>query len=726
MKDTNDFLNCDIYPSIQSQSNTAFPEFGFKRISNGWEATQGEINGAKAKGHLYHYDNSPFCFKNHKTGEVITLWDYIQGNNRLTNQETLKELARLANYTLPDLKGYSEEKAKEQRERVMLLETALDYFKNQLWTAQGKEAVDYLKDKRGYTEGEIKTMELGFYPSQEEVEAHLVNKSYSVNIVNTSGLKTRGFGETHKLVIPYRDPIGRLKGFIVRAIKGEIEYKYLYSSGTKKDTLFNLNETRGEKTLTVTEGYLDALIATQRGIKGVVAVGGSSLTETQLENALKYKVKDFILALDNDEAGRKGTERSIELINAKGLRCYVTALPEGKDPDDLIREKGVEAFKKAIKEAESGARWTAERILEKNDIGTESGEGKALDQVLSFMETLDPYDQEKVRAEIRTRLDIPGTVFDDIEREFKEQRAKERSEKKGIELYGLKELERDITQTPEGLKTGYESIDNLIRIPQGAITIVAGRPSHGKTTLLMNLLINMVKIYQDKRFFFFSYEESRRQVGLKLLNILSGKVISREQNVRQLQGYIKAKSKTHKEIEEGKKKFTEFTESGRLWIIDQNFYIDDLVNTIAYLSKIHDNIGAIFIDYIQKVKIGGRFNTRQIEIQKISEKLLETAKNLSLPIILGAQVGRVVEGFSKLSLDTMREAGDIEQDANLVIGLYNEAMDRAEDKREQSRQDIVDLNLVILKNRNGIVNQEFVLKFNRPVLRIEETKTEKL
>jgi len=235
MKET-DYLLSEIYSLIQERSDIALPEFGFKRVSNGWEATQGEVNGCKAKGHIYHYDNSPFCFKNHKTGEVITLWNYIQGSNGLTNQETLIELARLANYTLPNLKGYSEEKAKEERERATLLETALNYFKKQLWTDQGKETVDCLK-KRGYTETEIKAMELGFYPSQKEVEAYLVKKNYSVNSINTSGLKTRGFGETHKLAIPYRDPIGRLKGFIIRAIKGEIEYKYLYSSGTKKDSL---------------------------------------------------------------------------------------------------------------------------------------------------------------------------------------------------------------------------------------------------------------------------------------------------------------------------------------------------------------------------------------------------------------------------------------------------------------------------------------------------------
>ena len=63
MSDINDLLRYEIYPLIQEKSNIVFPEFGLKRKGNRWEATQGEINGCKAKGHLYHYDNAPFCFK---------------------------------------------------------------------------------------------------------------------------------------------------------------------------------------------------------------------------------------------------------------------------------------------------------------------------------------------------------------------------------------------------------------------------------------------------------------------------------------------------------------------------------------------------------------------------------------------------------------------------------------------------------------------------------------
>lgn len=120
------------------------------------------------------------------------------------------------------------------------------------------------------------------------------------------------------------------------------------------------------------------------------------------------------------------------------------------------------------------------------------------------------------------------------------------------------------------------------------------------------------------------------------------------------------------------------------------------------------------------MKIKGRYQTRQIEIQKISERVLETAKKLSLPIILGAQLGRDRDRKDKVRLDNLREAGDIEQDANLVIGLYNEAMEKAQDNDEPLETRTVDLELTILKNRNGVVNEATTLIFDRPILTIRD------
>jgi len=374
VKDTEELLDFEIYPNLDRAE--AVKDLNPQDKGKYYLLTCPKCG--KPETYLFKTGIYIKCSRLNKCGYAQSLWDYIQNRKGLTNQETLRELARLAGYTLPEIEGYSEEKAEKARERANILEVALEYFKAQLWrTGRGKEALGYLNE-RGYAGEEIKGMELGFYPSQKQLEAYIINRVSKVSIVNTLnafGLtgKDKRLGDTHKVVIPYRDPVGRLKGFVVRTVT-KAEPKYLFTYGLEKDTLFNLHEARGQDTLIVVEGFFDALIATQRGLKGVVGVGLASLTEAQLDNALRCRVKSFVLALDNDEEGQKETERALDLIDRKGLKASVVTLPGGyKDPDEVMngnKEKGlpalkIEAFREILSNPESGIRWKAKRLLSK-------------------------------------------------------------------------------------------------------------------------------------------------------------------------------------------------------------------------------------------------------------------------------------------------------------------------------------------------------------------------
>ena len=567
--------------------------------------------------------------------------------------------------------------------------------------------------------------------------------------------------KAHKLVIAYRDPAGRIKGFIVRATDGT-ERKYLYTQGLKRDAPFNLDRAGGHSELIVVEGILDALAVRERaGLGNVIALGDTSLSETKLEQVLKYGAKTFTLALDNDKAGADGTERALELLRKRDLRAHVLTLPGGtKDPDEFIKANGPEAFVELSRNPQSGARWKAGRILARYDVGTDKGRDLALEEAIAYEDGLaDPIESKDLMDEITRGLGLSLELLEHRLRTYKEKRARAELRNgyqelftKGPELleagdldelreytgektrelqakavtktagpYTLDLLEADIAQTRPGLKTGYKSLDELFLIPPEAITIIGARPSHGKTTLLMNLLLNMARTYTDQSFFFFSYEESRKQIGVKLLNILSGETIDRTRNVQALEDYLRAKRTDRTKVEEGKAELRELTEAKRLWIIDEPLYVDELADALAYYRERY-NIGAVFIDYIQKIKIRGRYPTRQVELQRISERILETAKGLSMPIVLGAQLGRDPLHKDKVRLDNLRESGDIEQDANLVLGLLNPAMEKAQDEGGGYMGDEVELTLTVLKNRNGLVNEERLLTFNRPLLTIKDSR----
>ncbi len=203
------------------------------------------------------------CFSKCGGGDWIK---YLERKEGLTFKEALERLAKDAGV---EINGQNKEKLEEETKRTNLLEESLNFFKEKLQTPEGKETLTYLKEVRRYSDTEIKDMELGLYPSIKELEDHLAGKGYLTDLIYNAGLKTMGYGDTHKLIIPYRDRVGRLKGFIARTLDDSIKPKYILSSGTDRGTLFNIHTTRGMKDIIVVEGFLDALVATQRGVSGV-------------------------------------------------------------------------------------------------------------------------------------------------------------------------------------------------------------------------------------------------------------------------------------------------------------------------------------------------------------------------------------------------------------------------------------------------------------------------
>ena len=277
---------------------------------------------------------------------------------------------------------------------------------------------------------------------------------------------------------------------------------------------------------------------------------------------------------------------------------------------------------------------------------------------------------------------------------------------------------QDIQSISEGLSTDYPSLPKL---QEGAISIMAGRPGHGKTTLLLNLFVNLARIYPEKRFYYFSYEEARSRLALKLLMIMSEQELNRDTNQGAYIHYLKEarKDKPDEKIEKALLEYQRLTVAGRITLSDQRLTGQDLASTIALLAKRGD-AGAILVDYIQKIPIQGQYSQRYLELKAISDQLLEQAVRHNLPVIVGAQLNRAGTG-EKPKLEHLREAGDLEQDAHLVIGIYNESVDKIEEGQQEKARE-VNLKLFVLKNRSGMAGSSSVLTFNRPTLRIKDPK----
>jgi energy-coupling factor transporter ATP-binding protein EcfA2 len=295
---------------------------------------------------------------------------------------------------------------------------------------------------------------------------------------------------------------------------------------------------------------------------------------------------------------------------------------------------------------------------------------------------------------------------------------------RGVSLYTFDEWRSDLSIVTEDRKTGYPKLDEIALIPEGAMTLIAGRTGMGKTTMLLNLLRGMVENdSEDGSYLFFSYEEGRKILLAKLAMAMTGKIFHDPK--KNLSAYLmkirEGDWTAAPEFAQALDKLKDWTESGRVIFIDEPLPSDQLVATIQ--ATIEERpVRAVFVDYIQKVRPPKAGQARYLEVGEASEALRALAVSSGVPVIAGAQLGRSqdkdggkgrgqdLDGRKgRPRLDNLRESGNLEQDANLVIGVHREQVKIEEDSLEaeiaskstEPGDHKDDMEIYILKNRNG-------------------------
>ena len=665
MSEITDWKNNELYPKLFECIDRAFPEHNFTRNSTGWiSSTKLDGSPHSRKDKTVISRKAPgFILEN--GGETLSLVDYVMRRYNVEFIEAVKTLAAVAGLHLPQSQNYDSPNYQKYREQTTLLEACNGYFMYCLEKATGAEEVRAYLSSRGYSSEDVKAMELGYIPSQEKLSSYLRDKGYSQSLIEETVKLNSAIGDTHKLILPFRSG-GVLKGFVARAHSPEQKNKYINSTGlVRSETLYNIKAAKNDKDIVIVEGYLDALISDVRGIENVVALGGVNLSSEQVKDALERGAKKFTLCLDKDTAGESGTLKAIEVILAAGVsNIYVATLPElngvKADPDQLIKEKGAESFKAVIDEAVAYYQYILQTITNKyGKIQEESG-GLTAKEIDNFLEEvvvkgskLEPIHRDLYRNSALTHegiieLGITAESLSIKLQELATTREKEAQAKalktllskatehhskgqtdKAIGLLEeeLKEVKAttgkallpptmsfanllaEIATIPPAYKTGYSSLDKFVGFTPGAITLIGGRPSHGKTTLMFNLLLQMSGLYEHEKFYFFTFEEPLKNLSVKLLNCLIGESLSgyfldygdlsKPTNYEFLKAYIKDKRTDLGEVEEGKKKLQELVDSQRITVIDRNYSVEELASLIAYLNKNkREKIGGVFIDYI--------------------------------------------------------------------------------------------------------------------------------
>ncbi|AHY54449.1 DNA primase [Bradyrhizobium japonicum] len=325
-------------------------------------------------------------FSSGKHGDIIT---FVMETDGLPFAEAVERLAGMAGLALP---AVTPDAARhEQRRRTLhdVMELAAKFFAETLASRVGAKARGYLADRAISPATQVQ-FRLGYAPPPPErfaLKEHLGKLGVSVEDMIETGLLVAG----NDIPVPYdrfRDrvmfPITDLRGRVIafggRALEKDVPAKYLNSPETplfhKGDNLYNhqtaRKATHDGSALIVVEGYVDVIAMVTAGFAGAVAPLGTALTENQL--ALLWKMADEpILCFDGDRAGQKAAYRAADLalpFLAPGKSLRFALLPEGQDPDDLVRSGGRGAIEDVIAAAKPLAEMIWSRELEGGNFAT--------------------------------------------------------------------------------------------------------------------------------------------------------------------------------------------------------------------------------------------------------------------------------------------------------------------------------------------------------------------
>ena len=238
------------------------------------------------------------------------------------------------------------------------------------------------------------------------------------------------------------------------------------------------------------------------------------------------------------------------------------------------------------------------------------------------------------------------------------------------------EILEEIRNKPEALETGYTLGPDTLRFQTGAFSIIAAPTGHGKTTWLINLLLDMAEQYPNKRHWLFSYEEGRSAIILKALNAYCNNHYS-ENNRRTIESYYKKDgdtsyfSENKTDFAQKEKLFWNLVEKGTINIISADYSAEELQRVIGELEG--PDTGFIGLDYIQLLYRGNRdtYSTRAEELKRICLDLKDLAVNKGIAIVAAAQFNRQVQFPNLMESQGLADASDIEKAANKVIGLWN-------------------------------------------------------
>ena len=324
------------------------------------------------------------CFGCGKGGDVIT---FVMESEGITFFEAVKLLAEKAHLEMPKTLRSDNGDFRERKDRLTnLMRDAAHIYHDNLKRAEAAPALEYI-EKRGIAPQSVTKFGLGYSVGYNEIITKLQALGYKREEMLKAGVIQERDGKffdamANRLVFPIIDAFGKVIAFGGRVL-GKTDFaKYKNTDNTvlfvKNRNLYGLNYIKKLRLKTkvtdliMVEGYMDTLALVQAGVENVVASMGTSLTEEQAKLARRY-VEDIYICYDGDSAGQNATLRGLDILKRHGLKVRVISLPNGEDPDEIIKRAGVAEFLKYKEAAVELTEYKLIRLKQLHDFGTPFG-----------------------------------------------------------------------------------------------------------------------------------------------------------------------------------------------------------------------------------------------------------------------------------------------------------------------------------------------------------------
>lgn len=352
------------------------------------------------------------------SGKGGNVFGFVMEMEGLDFKGALELLARKAGVDLAQYRSSTNDNSQLKDRLHKVLEAAAHFYQVQLTKNTG--ALNYVRKQREFTKETIIAFRLGYSPSSgKALFNYLVEKGYTTEEMKRAGLITErrdGWGDMFRgrLMVPLSDAQGQVVGFTARQLDSDPNApKYintpatlLYDKGRQAYGLHLAKEAmRKEGFVIVVEGNLDVIASHQAGIKNVVATAGTAMTVQHLK-ALKRFTGDIRLCFDQDSAGQKAAERAIDLANQADVTLQMVTIPDGKDPDELIK-KDVKLWVAAVEKPQYVIDWLMARYEAQLDITSAVGKRTFTDVVLRIVKRLkDSVEQDHYIGVLAKKIDV--------------------------------------------------------------------------------------------------------------------------------------------------------------------------------------------------------------------------------------------------------------------------------------------------------------------------------